>query len=410
MTFADNSFTYDGTVKALAVSGMATDATVLYANNSQTNAGTYTVTATVSRPNYTAAVLSAELIINKAAQTITFNTIPRKSLEDDVDFQLNARASSGLAVTYTFTYSSAMPAASVNATGFVNLLTSGNIQITASQEGNTNYLAATEMMRELSITSKNATISRITIAGQVIDAPARQIYYLLDCNDTISSVAIEINSEANAFLSTGSTFTVNTPKAGVYRNTISVTSQDGTQTINYELVIEKAFQFADIIAQKYNNSLIVNNNPNTNGGYSFTSFKWFKNGVLVSEKQLFSEGNSADNLLDPNATYQAIMVTEDGDELRTCVFDVILEARKGLSLLQNPVVKGTALKVRADFSKEELKEAVFYLYDTNGRLLKTIKATGVENTIQLPSSIARGVYNLVLMNSKGKSFQRFLVK
>ena len=154
----------------------------------------------------------------------------------------------------------------------------------------------------------------------------------------------------------------------------------------------------------------VNNNPNTNGGYSFTSFKWFKNGVLVSEKQLFSEGNSADNLLDPNATYQAIMVTEDGDELRTCVFDVILEARKGLSLLQNPVVKGTALKVRADFSKEELKEAVFYLYDSNGRLLKTIKATGVENTIQLPSSIARGVYNLVLMNSKGKSFQRFLVK
>ncbi|WP_394351410.1 YDG domain-containing protein, partial [Psychroflexus aurantiacus] len=75
LVFADNSFTYDGLVKSLVVTGQASDATVTYTNNNQIDAGTYTVTATVARPNYTTAVLNATLAINKAEAVITANAV-----------------------------------------------------------------------------------------------------------------------------------------------------------------------------------------------------------------------------------------------------------------------------------------------------------------------------------------------
>ncbi|AUC86356.1 hypothetical protein CW731_14190 [Polaribacter sp. ALD11] len=474
------SHTYDSNAKALAITGAASDANVVYENNNQTNAGTYNVKATVSRPNYEDAVLNATLTIDKAqsvitadavqtftydgtvknataslnhsettiayapqqgytdagsyvveviavettnykatntsvtlniekaTQTIVFNEISIKSLENDVDFQLNATASSGLPINYTFTYSSVSPAAIVSSTGFVELLSSGIIEITATQIGNNNYVPVVSVKRELNITSENAAIFNITIGGQTIDAPEAQIYYLVDCGNYTSLVDVVIHVGANANLNVAPEFSIETLTPGIYRTNVVVNYQDGTQSKNYEILIEKAFHFEDIIDKKYNNTLIVNNNPATNGGHSFVSYKWFKNGVLVSEKQFFSEGDNADNILDPNATYQAVMVTEAGYELRTCVSQVELDVIGGLTILQNPIIQGNQLKVRADFPKEELKNAIFQIFDLNGRLITTVKVRGVHNSIELPTSIAKGVYTLVVITSRSRDFKRFI--
>ncbi|TDN87142.1 VCBS repeat protein, partial [Salegentibacter sp. 24] len=71
VTFENKAFTYDGNSKSISVSALPEGATVKYANNGQTNAGTYKVTATVSQENYNDKVLTADLVIKKAEAIIT---------------------------------------------------------------------------------------------------------------------------------------------------------------------------------------------------------------------------------------------------------------------------------------------------------------------------------------------------
>jgi len=78
VTFAANSFVYDGTAKSLAITGaLPTGTSVVYANNGLTNVGVEEVTATVSGSNYQDLVLKADLTITKgviAGITFTANS------------------------------------------------------------------------------------------------------------------------------------------------------------------------------------------------------------------------------------------------------------------------------------------------------------------------------------------------
>ncbi len=84
ITFDDITTTYDGTAKTLAVAGLPTGAQVSYDKaTSYTNAGEYTVKATVTLVNYNSVELTATLTINKAVydmstvefvdKTVTYN-------------------------------------------------------------------------------------------------------------------------------------------------------------------------------------------------------------------------------------------------------------------------------------------------------------------------------------------------
>jgi len=480
LEFANNSFTYDGTAKSLIVTGQAEDATVVYENNDQTNAGTYNVIARVSRPNYQDAVLNAiltidkaqsvitadatqtftfdgtiknisaslnhsettltynsqqgytdaggysiniessetanysagsrnvQLVINKASQTITFSVLANKNLENDPDFQLGATASSGLPITYSYTFTSPQPSATVSPEGFVVLQTSGQIQITAIQSGNSNYQMARAVERTLNITSSNATASSITIDGQLYNNPTTQIYYLIDCDTRFSSVDVSLITEPNAQLSTGNSFTIATPAPGIYSQEVIVTSQDGTQTRTYIVMVEKAFNFEDIVTQKYNNSLVVNNNPNTNGGYQFVSYEWFKNGRSVGTGQVFSEGNRESDILDPTATYMVKMTTVDGDVLQTCETSIVLKNSYSMVIGQNPIKQGRNLNVQADYPTSELKRAIYHIYSVSGRLIMSHPVDGLRTSINLPGNLPTGIYRLLLVTPERTVAKNFI--
>jgi surface protein len=480
LAFANNSFTYDGTAKSLIVTGQAEDATVVYENNDQTNAGTYNVIARVSRPNYQDAVLNAiltidkaqsvitadatqtftfdgtiknisaslnhsettltynsqqgytdaggysiniessetanysagsrnvQLVINKASQTITFSVLANKNLENNPDFQLGATASSGLPITYSYTFTSPQPSATVSPDGFVTLQTSGQIQITATQSGNSNYQMARAVERTLNITSSNATASSITIDGQLYNNPTTQIYYLIDCDTRFSSVDVSLITEPNAQLSTGNSFTIATPAPGIYSQEVIVTSQDGTQTRTYIVMVEKAFNFEDIVTQKYNNSLVVNNNPNTNGGYQFVSYEWFKNGRSVGTGQVFSEGNRESDILDPTATYMVKMTTVDGDVLQTCETSIVLKNSYSMVIGQNPIKQGGNLNVQADYPTSELKRAIYHIYSVSGRLIMSHPVDGLRTSINLPGNLPTGIYRLLLVTPERTVAKNFI--
>lgn len=70
VTFRSNTYTYDGTQKALTVNGtLPTGVSVAYTGNVGTDAGTYSATAVLSGDGYTTLTLYATLTINKATIT-----------------------------------------------------------------------------------------------------------------------------------------------------------------------------------------------------------------------------------------------------------------------------------------------------------------------------------------------------
>ena len=120
-----------------AVATVASNGTVTI-----TGVGSSTITASQSgNVNYNAASDETQsLTVNKANQTITFAPLTDK-LITDIPFALTATASSGLSVTYT---SSNTAVATVSG-NTVTIVGAGSTIITASQAGNANYNAASDV-------------------------------------------------------------------------------------------------------------------------------------------------------------------------------------------------------------------------------------------------------------------------
>jgi uncharacterized repeat protein (TIGR02543 family) len=107
-------------------------------------------------------------------------------------------------------------------------------------------------------------------------------------------------------------------KPGVDTLFYSLLSRDGIYVENDTILIETPVPFENVSGQKWNNVLFINNNPQTNGGYDFSEFKWFKNGSAVSEMQFYSAGPSSTDVLNPNDVFTVTMHTTDGMRISTC--------------------------------------------------------------------------------------------
>src|SRR6476620_9860893 len=120
------------------------------------SAGTCTITATQPGNNVYAAAAPVirSFTVSKVAQTITFAKPPNSTLIQS-PLSVNPTASSGLAVTLTSTTT-----AVCTVSGFsINLLTTGTCTITATQPGNSVYLAATAVARSFTVSKAPQTIT-----------------------------------------------------------------------------------------------------------------------------------------------------------------------------------------------------------------------------------------------------------
>jgi hypothetical protein len=131
--------------------------------------GTCTVTADqAGNTNYNAATQATQTFsVAKANQTITF-TKPSNMTFGDADQTLTASASSGLTVTIA-----ASPAAVCSiASSKLHVVTAGTCTVTASQTGNANYNAATDVVyNDIIIAKANQTITFGALAGKTFGDP-----------------------------------------------------------------------------------------------------------------------------------------------------------------------------------------------------------------------------------------------
>ncbi|CAF1030469.1 unnamed protein product, partial [Brachionus calyciflorus] len=143
---------------ATATSGLAVSyvssntavATIVNGNIHVVGAGTTTITASQAGDHtYNAAFLvSQSFIVSKANQTITFNALPSKTM-GDADFNPAATASSSLIVSYVCSNSEV----AIIIDGLIHIVGNGTSTITASQVGDKNYFAATNVLQTLTITT-----------------------------------------------------------------------------------------------------------------------------------------------------------------------------------------------------------------------------------------------------------------
>jgi hypothetical protein len=120
------------------------------------------------------------LTVNKVTQTITFTTLADASLTAGT-YELNATASSGLAVSFV---SSDNTVAEVSGTT-LTLKTGGSITITASQGGNGIYLAAPDATQSLSVIDDTQQAQTITWSQSL----GSRAFGVADLNLTASSNA-----------------------------------------------------------------------------------------------------------------------------------------------------------------------------------------------------------------------------
>src|SRR5205807_6000587 len=97
--------------------------------------------------------------VAKANQTITFNALANKTF-GDADFNVSATASSGLSVSFTATGNCTIAGNTVHLTG------AGSCTITASQPGNANFNAATDVPQTFNIAKANQTITFNALANK----------------------------------------------------------------------------------------------------------------------------------------------------------------------------------------------------------------------------------------------------
>ncbi|MFA6290505.1 MAG: MBG domain-containing protein, partial [Victivallales bacterium] len=125
------------------------------------NAGSYSVKATVVHDNY-AGVKTGTLVIAKANQTINFPSLPLHVM-GDADFSPNATANSDLPVTYT----SSNPAVATIVGGKLHIIGKGSSLITAKQAGNANWNAAPPIPQTLNVAMGDQIITFNDIPNKV---------------------------------------------------------------------------------------------------------------------------------------------------------------------------------------------------------------------------------------------------
>ena len=159
------SQTYDGSAKSALVSttpgGLSVALTYNGSATPPTDAGSYTIVATVTQPGYVGST-SGTLIVSKATQSISFGAIPTQTL-GVAPFTLAATASSGLPITYVI---SSGPATVSGTT--LTITGVGTVVVEAQQAGDANRSAATPVLQSFIVNPAAPIISSATTASGTV--------------------------------------------------------------------------------------------------------------------------------------------------------------------------------------------------------------------------------------------------
>jgi hypothetical protein len=162
---------------------------------------------------------------------------------------------------------------------------------------------------------------RIIVNGQTAQRRGNNFSVLSDCGHEQASIIV-VAPQFSVVKINGATQTtaiVNLPIHGNNIINITITPQNTTQE-SYTLIVNKPIPFRQIVNKPFPNILSAINNPAINGGYTFTSYRWFRNGYQVGTNGTFHIGTGV--AFNPNDVYY---LETDGaaGTIRTCTANVM---------------------------------------------------------------------------------------
>jgi hypothetical protein len=144
----------------------------------------------------------------------------------------------------------------------------------------------------------------------------------------------------------------------------------------------------NLVVQRWDDVLVVNNNPDNNGGYTFTSYQWYKDGVAIpgATGQYYQEVGGV------NGTYSVMLTGTDanGNPIHIMTCDMYFVGKKMMKLYPNPAQTFQTITIQMSLSAEELDGAVLDVYTITGQHLRTIEVKS--NIIKIDGFAVPGSY------------------
>jgi uncharacterized repeat protein (TIGR03803 family) len=312
-------------------------------------------------------ILWQRFLFVKGEQTITFNTLPDK-LVNDAAFTLSATSSAALPVSYT---SSNTAVATVSG-NTVTIVGAGVTTITASQPGDASYHAATSVSQTLTVNKIDQTITFAAITDKTVGDPA----FALTASTT-SSLPVSFSIVSNKITINGAQVSI--VSAG--RVTVTAT-QTGNANYNAATPVERSFCIKP--AQPTITLSNLNTEAPTLTSSASSGNQWYRNDVVIA-----------------GATNAVLTATEEGmykvrSVVDDCVSDfsdeVILvvtsleESGNQISLFPNPTEDWLTVSLNELNGNKQIS-----IVNTQGSVKESKEVEGSEATFNV-AAYARGVY------------------
>ncbi|RVT79581.1 hypothetical protein EOD40_00265 [Flavobacterium sufflavum] len=348
------------------------------------NIGTYTITqgSLSAGANYTIAYVSKDFAITAKPITVTA-TASQTKVYGTVDPIFTYAVSPSLVSGDSFT------GALTRATGEnVGAYAIGQGSLSAGANYTISYVG-----KDFTITKANQTITW----NQILE---------LGCDGVTTAVLTATSSSGLPVSYTSSNTNIATISNGVlalqnYGSAIITASQLGNNNYNAVPVVNLVVVNSqpNLIRKQFEDIIFFDNSSKT-----FTSYTWYKNGVLVPGQtaQYFKENGAL------NGTYYAKATRLDGMVVTTCpiVLSPIVE-EEYIKIVPNPAKPNTSYELVTNVSSLRLQNARVEVYSVGGLLLdnKTIS----ENKVILKAPMVEGIYIVKMTLANGKYFTKNLL-
>jgi hypothetical protein len=238
----------------------------------------------------------------------------------------------------------------------------------------------------------------VTINGDVVESDDDNTF-TLNVDHDIASAEILVDAGVARIIINGTTrnpYTRGTLDHGDNTVTFTLMWPNGDLE-TYTIVVNRAIPFEQVVRVYWNNTLVASNNSENNGGYRFTSYRWYRNETQISTHQWWSAGSDGRHI-DASDVFR-VELTADGVSgiLRSSESTATLR-NANFTAYPNPVVQGQSIQVQADMEEDVMKGATIELYNYQGQLIETMPATS-QATIH--ARYPRGIYILIFRCKDG---------
>ena len=143
-----------------------------------------------------------------------------------------------------------------------------------------------------------------------------------------------------------------------------------------------------IMDQRWNDVVVVNNNPATNGGHTFVGFQWYKNGVAIPGAT-FSNYQDKGGL---NGFYSVELIEKDENGnmvvFQTC--EAYFNSVSSVKAYPVPANVRQEITIELDLTSEELEGAILDIYSVTGAHIRQV--TDLQPITKIGGFQAQGTY------------------